>query len=76
MTAYHYIVRTMRGTHEIESHLRALSQEGWEPIHFTRGASGEYEVILRREQMEEHAEAVLEHLEATATEFIAPKLSE
>ncbi len=66
----------MRGTTEIELQLRALSQEGWEPINFARDASGQYEVILRREAMEEHAEAVLEHLEATAGDLIAPKLSE
>lgn len=66
----------MNSTQETESGLRALSQEGWEPIHFSRLQSGGYEVILRREQLEQHAEAVLEHLEATAGEISVPPLSE
>ncbi len=76
MPRYHYLVRSFNSTQEIESGLRALSQEGWQPIHFSRLTPVGYEVILRREQLEQHAEAVLEHLEATTGEIDISPLSE
>ncbi len=73
--AYRYIVRSMQGSAEVERQLHAFSQEGWEPINFARAANGEYEVVLRREELEERAEAVLESLEASATDIVTPPLA-
>jgi hypothetical protein len=62
---YRYLVRTMRGTTDIEMQLAALSAEGWEPVNFERDSSGRYEVILRREVEQDRETAVLKKLEET-----------